>query len=256
LYRRQDAKNEKLPIAALVNLERWLETTANEGAGVNASTAFSARTWEVAALTDVDVATLPRRPARSVANTKGSAVAYVSPFPLACHAEVQAMVDQRPVEPTAAKYFRNFESPLAPGCFLSAACDSALTRNEVTRRNELFEVSFEMWKRFRWFEYELDGAPRRAFYSRGWIEDSFDGTDGPEGYQLWQSYGLDIWIDRGTDVLRYQAAWNETDVYLFGILIDPADTIGTVASASEGIFVKTDEHLRTQLMPASSCATR
>ncbi len=254
LYRAHPAPDDEVPAAALVNLETWLDTFGDEGNGVRRGGPLPGRSWTIDALEQNDVAGLRARPDRPLENLIASSVAYVSDQPIACHAAVQVMPNQRPIEPTASSYTRTFPEQADPECFVRGDCATLSTRNDAVRSTVIFEAAFVLFKDFRWLSYEKDGAPRRAFYSRGWFEESYDGADGSGGNQLWQSYSLDVWIDRGTDVLRYQALWSETELYIAGIRVDDDSQLATVSATTDGIFSTTDQFIRKTLVPEGHCA--
>lgn len=207
LYRTWGDEDERVQVAGLTNLEVFLEG-ADEGAGLTDKTGIQARSWELELLEPDDVANLPERPDRDLGGMIALGVAHDSPHPIACHATVQTLVDQLPVEKSSATdYTRTFLDEEDGDCFPSADCDVLRTNNDIRRANLFFAARFDLRKDFRWFELE-DG--RTAFYSRSWLPTSFPGEDG-EG-MMWQSYSIDVWIERpGQRSWRWQVLWTETD---------------------------------------------
>jgi hypothetical protein len=251
LFKNQDNPDAAVPKEALVNLEKWLNTFADEGRGVRQSTGFSGRSWTLKPLEDEDVAMLEVRPSRPLKNLLAGAVAYTSTQSLVCHAKVQASADHTKVEATAKTYVRSFLSD--PACFLDGTCELQ-TENDILRASILFEARIVLLKNYRWFDYEIDGVSRRAFFGRGWQPETSDSTDGPEGNQLWQTYSIDVWIDRGGgEVLRFQTLWSENELFLAGARIDDASQLSTVASTVDGIFSATDRYIKDELKPAGLC---
>lgn len=255
LFKHHTAGDDALVGAGLANLETWIVTFADGGNGLTASTGLDGRSWQVDDLTLDDVADLPARPNRPIENVISSSVARLSDAPIACHAYVQTLRDQLPVEPTAKIYERTFPDEPNPACFVDASCPRLSSVNDATRANALFESRFILYKDFRWVEYALvDGTPRRGFVSRSWFQESSDGTDGPEGNQLWQSYAVDVWIEQTPDtLLRYQVLWQESDVYVLGIEVADNEQLGTTKVSVDGIFSTTDTYIRDELQPAGKC---
>ncbi len=251
IFANNKTTDEKALGEGLAYLETWLDTYV-EG-GLTTTTPLQQRSWTIEALTDEDVATIPKRPDRPISATKGSAVAYLSPHKLDCHAALQTIVDERPVEPTAKRYDRTFIDPQDPTCFIDGDCTTLSTSNSVRRENPIFWAEFTLWKDFRWVSYEKDGVARRAFISRGWFAESSDGPDGPEGSQLWQSYDVDVWIERGGEVLRYEVVWTETELYIVGIRVDADAELQTLSGATDGVFTAGDKYIKEKLIPADAC---
>lgn len=251
LFKNQDNPDAAVSEEGLVNLEKWLNTFADEGKGVSKSTGFSGRSWTLQPLLDEDVAMIAVRPKRPLKKLLASAVAYVSNESLACHAKVQASPDHTGVEATAKTYVRSFLSD--PQCFLDQSCELQ-TENDILRASLLFEARLRLLKNYRWFAYEFEGAPRRAFFGRGWQPETADSNDGPEGNQLWQTYSVDVWIDRGGgEVLRFQTLWSENELFLAGARIDDTSQLATVASTIDGIFTATDRYIDSALKTAGLC---
>lgn len=253
LFKNHGNKDAAVPAEALVNLERWIEQFADDGHGISANTRSDARSWTLKPLGESDVATLPKRPDRPLKNLIASGVAYVSKESITCHAAVQAGTELLPIESTARTYVRTFLEQDDPHCFVTRECDELKTKNDILRASILFEAQIELYKDYRWFDYELDGAPRRAFFSRGWAPETSDSTDGPKGNQLWQNYSIDVWIDRGNDVLRFQTIWSETELYLAGSRVDDGAQLATVASTTDQIFGATDRYIQQTIKPAGRC---
>ena len=252
IFSHNKTADDKVLGKGLASLETWLDTFV-EGGAITTTTPLHQRSWTIEALDDDDVKTLPKRPARPISATKGSAVAYLSPYKIECHAALQTIVDERAVEPTAKRYDRTFINQEQPTCFIDGDCPTLQTSNSVRRENPIFWAEFTLWKDFRWVSYEKDGAARRAFISRGWFAESSDGPDGPEGSQLWQSYDVDVWIERGGEVLRYEVVWTETELYIVGIRVDADAELSTLSGATDGVFTAGDQYIKDTLIPADAC---
>jgi hypothetical protein len=250
LYRNHENIDPAVAADGLTNLEQWLETFADGGKGISKNTALGGRSWTLKPLTDQDVATLPARPDRPLNKLLAGAVAFVSEEPIGCHAGVQAGAEQTPIESTAKTYVRNFTSTDDPHCFVDRSCDELDTKNDILRASLLFSADIELFKNYKWFDYDFAGTPRRAFYSRGWSETSADGSG---GNKLWQSYSIDVWIDRGADVLRFQVLWSESDIYLAGAKVDDDTQLATVTTTTDGIFAATESYIEKTVKPAGRC---
>lgn len=231
LYRSWEDEDERVQVAGLLNLEAILAD-----AGLSTDAALNDRAWEIGQLEPDDVAAVDH-PDRDLAAALGVAVAFESTWPAGCHAGMQAQADQLPVEPSASDYVRTFPDTDDPSCFVDGSCDVLVTENAVRRSNILFAASFELHKTFRWFDYETeDGDARRAFYSRSWLSESWPGDNGKG--MMWQSFSVDVWIDRGDDTTwRYQTLWSETDI---GIAVAPSTEIGTIKGSVDTAMAKGD----------------
>lgn len=235
LYRTWDDEDVRVPIAGLKNIEAFLEDIE-----LTSATPYAERAWSVDPLQAEDVETLPKRPDRPLKALFGVSLGYASDVPLACHKAWQTQSDQLPAEPTAVTYVRSFPETNDPTCFPDEDCTLLQTVNDARRENAAISASFLLYKDFRSFSWEDDdGEEREAFYSRSWFQDSWPGDDGAS--HLWQSFTADVWIGRpdGT-TWRYQALFNESEVYVLGIRANDEVQANLVSSASEGAMIAQD----------------
>lgn len=214
LFAEWDADDARVRAAGLANLQDFLATSVGpEGAKgpITAETPSGERSWSVSDLGEDDVEGLTR-PDRPLDAMVGVSVAHASRWPVGDHARWQTEADQLPAEPSAVRYERTFPDPEDRACFPEESCDVMETVNDARRANFLFSADFVLFKDFRWVPYtDVDGTERQAFYSRSWFEESWPSDGG--NATLWQSYSVDVFLDRGDGTTwRYQTSWSETEV--------------------------------------------
>lgn len=228
LYREWDNADAALVVSGLLELEAGLVDVDLTGDVLQ-------RSWALPDLTPEDVATLPARPDRPPEDCVGVAVAWGSRWSIDDHALVQIQADQRPFEPTARDHYdRFFPETEDPTCFTEQTCERLFTFNEATRKNLLMTVTFELPKALRWVDL---GDGRRAFFSRSWYEQPWAGQG--DNVTLWQSYSLDVWIERDDGTTwRYQSLWSESDL---GIGVSDDTVIATVRNATDTFYRACDD---------------
>ncbi len=199
-------------------LSRWLyveqeaATDAELAEGVLNLAAFAdgldfedddAPTFGISPLARADVEALVEHD-RDPAATIGVGVFHLSPHGVDPHAEVLALADQTVVEPDAVSFWRTFEEGDAD-CWVARTCTRALTVNDVVRENALYSATYVIYKEMRWVPLP-DGW---AIASRSWLP-SPTNEDGL--VPIYQSYDLDLYVQRGGGTLRWHVTWQETDV--------------------------------------------
>lgn len=206
LYREWDAEDPRVREAGLANLETFLE-----GSELSPEQGLGERSWTLSLLEPEDVANI-RRPDRPLSACIGVSLGFDSRWPVGDHARLQAREDQLPAEPSAETYVRTFPDADQVDCFPGEDCEVMETVNDARRSNLFISADFILFKDFRWVPYTSeDGEERRAFYSRSWFEESWEGDGGST--HLWQSYSVDVFLDRGNGrAWRYQALWSETEI--------------------------------------------
>lgn len=231
LYREWDAEDAELRAAGMAALDLYLS-----GVDVG-SDKLDDRAWALADLEAQDVATIAR-PDRPLDACFGLGMAYASKWPAVDHARLQIEADQTPTEPTATFYDRTVTNLDDPSCFVDRTCEVIDTTNDMERATALYTVQSTLLKNFRWVGYtDAGGTARDAFYSRSWYDQSWPGDKGKT--MVWQSYSIDVWIDRGDGTAwRYQTLWNETDV---GFAVTEALMLQTVQSGTEKTFEAGDD---------------
>lgn len=227
MYREWDAEDARVREAGMANLDAFL-STVDVG-----SDALDDRTWTLTDLQDEDVVNITR-PDRPLANCFGIGMGYLSRWPASDHARLQIEADQLPTEPTAEFYDRTITNVDDPSCFVDQTCDRIDTRNDMRRKTILYSVDSTLLKNFRWVAYtDADGTARDAFYSRSWYDQSWPGDK--DNTTVWQSYSIDVWIDRGDGTAwRYQTLWNETEILGSSVSDDMATA--TVRPGTENVF--------------------
>jgi hypothetical protein len=239
LYRTQADPDDAVVKAGLDNLQLFLADKDLSGdASVND------RSWALDDLREEDVADL-ERPDRDLALEIGLSVARESQWPPEDHARAQSETDQRPFEPTAKDlYERSFPNEPDPACFVARTCTLLESFNHATRKNVLMDVTFELWKDFRWVALDDD---RHAIIARSWFKEPWPGADGD--IILQQSNALDIWLgqDDGT-TWRFQALWSETE----GLAVSDDIILGTVKLATDDIFETGDEQIGELYHPSAN----
>lgn len=238
LYRTQGDPDDEVVKAGLVNLQAFLADKDLSGdASVND------RSWALDDLTEEDVAGL-ERPDRDLSLEIGLSVARESTWPPEDHARVQSETDQRPFEPTAKDlYERSFPNEADPRCFIDHSCEVLESFNLATRKNFLMDVTFELWKDFRWVALDDD---RYAIVARSWFKEPWPGADGD--IILQQSNALDVWLGQadGGDTWRFQALWSETE----GLGVSDDIILGTVKIATDDIFETADRQIGELYYPS------
>lgn len=232
LYREWPTEDPEVLAVGVRNLETFLADF-----DVSAEASVQDRSWELTPLIEEDVEGITRPEDRALEDLLAVSVAMQSQWSIEDHARVQTEADQRPFEPTAKDHYdRFFLEPDDEACFIDGSCELMRTRNEATRSNILFTVTFELLKDFRWIELE---EGRRAFLSRSWFEQPWSGEK--ENTTLWQSFSTDLWIEQedGT-ALRYQALWSESEV---GAGENDALVLGTVKIGANDIFQRAEEKI-------------
>ena len=232
LYREWDATDERTRAAGMANLDAFL-ATVDVGSDV-----LDDRTWTLTDLQDDDVATIDR-PDRPLENCFGIGMGYLSRWPASDHARLQIEADQVPTEPTAEFYDRTITNVDDPACFVDKSCERIDTSNDMRRKTLLYSVDSVLFKNFRWVTYtDADGVEHDSFYSRSWYDQPWPGDN--DNTTVWQSYSIDVWIDRGDGTSwRYQTLWNETEI--LGTVVSDGTATATVRPGTEHVFDSGDE---------------
>lgn len=226
LYANWEDDDPRVLEGGMASLESFL-------ADVDLDAGVLGRSWEVEPLFEEDVAEV-ERPDRALEDLLGVAVAYRSRWPVRDHARVQSEPDQTPFEPTAKEHYDRFFPELDDSsCVVERDCTVMRTRNEATRKNVLMEVTFELFKDFRWVALEDE---RWALLSRSWFAEPFEGKK--DSTTLWQSFAIDVWIGHGDETVRFQSVWSESDL---GIAIADRDVIATIKAGTDSIFAAGDD---------------
>lgn len=236
LYREWDAEDARTRSAGMANLDAFLSTVDVT------SDALDDRTWTLTDLEEDDVATITR-PDRPLEDCFGIGMAYGSRWPASDHARLQIEADQVPTEPTAERYERTITNVDDPACFVDQSCERIDTSNDMRRKTALYSVDSILFKNFRWVTYtDADGVEHASFYSRSWYDQPWPGDN--EKTTVWQSYSIDVWIDRGDGTAwRYQTLWNETEIGGFPISDDLATA--TVRPGTNDTFEAGDAAIGT-----------
>jgi hypothetical protein len=237
LYREWPAEDPEVLADGIRNIEAFLADIELVDVKVGD------RSWTVEPLDELDVEGVDRPTDRVLADLVGVAVSYRSEWSVTDHAQVQSEADQTPFEPTASDHYdRTFFGISDSACFVDRSCLEMETKNDATRANILFTVTFELFKDFRWIEV---GPDRWAFISRSWFAESWTGAK--DNTTLWQSFSTDLWIGQedGTTI-RVQVPWSESDL---GISTKDEAVAATVKSAADGIFKTADEQIGALYYP-------
>ncbi len=234
LYREWDHPDPLVMEDGIANLEAFLSDFDMTGH-------VNGRSWEIQPLFDEDVLDISR-PDRPLEDCVALGVAVESRWPVFDHARVQAEADQTPFEPTAPEHYdRFFLDPEDSACLPGRECDVLRTLNEATRKNFLLQVTFDLFKDFRWVRMPGE-EDRWALVARSWFAEPWPGAK--ENVTLWQSYAVDVWMGVGEDTTwRFQALWSESDL---GFSVSDKDVIATVKLATDNIFGAGDDAIGEQ----------
>jgi len=204
LFREWSSESEQLLAEALLNFDEQMAEVELDGS-------LGQRSFIPENLQEGDVSSLSH-PERALTDLLGVAVGHKSPWSSADHVLLIVAEDQTPVQPTAPLYQRIFTGESDPQCFAARECMRITSMNEVRRENLLMSVDFSVAKDYRWVPITTDsGAERWGIVGRSWFSESFPADDGDS--ILWQSFTLDIWLDRADEgLLRYQSMWTETEI--------------------------------------------
>lgn len=202
-------------------------------AGLKLTGGLGDRSFEVSPPAPADLATIDWPKTRDPKVCLGSSVAIESAWPVVDHAKLQVSPEQLEIEPSATAYTRHFIAPTDPACLVERGCPQLITLNNMTRKNALLEVTYELNKRFRWIR-AAEG--RFALVARSWSSRAWPDENAGKG--LFQSYTLDIWIGRADGkTWRYQATWSETKL---GFDAEKGLQLAVVTSAVDGAFRTAD----------------
>jgi hypothetical protein len=206
------------------------------------------RSVEPDALTVDDIAGMSPRPDRDPAAAIKTAVAWSSPHPLAQHARIPLLEDQRPLEPSSPDdYDRTFLA--GQDCWADRGCALLQTYQSLTKvytANIIPPITYTMYKDFRWVDLHADlgGEPRYTWIARSWDDEPASSENGKN--TIWASYTLEAWLpqdgagfvwgdeakpteDHGDSVgggtVRLLVLWTETE---FAASDDPDIQVGTI----------------------------
>ena len=203
-----------------------------------------ARSYELTPLTVDDLKTIERPPNADPGKCMASAVARESAWGVRDHARLQVSPEQLEIEPSATAYTRKFTEPADPACFVDRKCPQIATENNLSRKNALLEITYILYKRFRWVKLGPTGD-RWAMVSRSYSNRAW--PDEKSSTALMQSYTLELWIPRDNGVTwRYQAPYSEQRL---NVEADRGLQLAVVTSAIDGAFRAADEVIGKRYYP-------
>lgn len=203
------------------------------------------RSFEPIELSDADVATFEDVPDRDPELCLPVAVTYASAHGVDEHVRVQMLADQRPIEPASdEKYDRMIVD--GEDCWADRGCDFLRTENPLTKKNSLMEISYTLFKDFRWVDLNLpdpadvaegetaeSDSPRWAIVGRSWMAEE---AQADEGTSILQSYSLEVWVPTDGGTNRMMSLWSESDSELGEDVV-----AGATRSGIQGIFEAGDD---------------
>jgi len=209
-----------------------VENLADMLADVNLTDGVMERSWTLRDIAIRDLHDVDWNRSRNPSDALGLGIAYASIWPVDDHSRMQTEADQLPAEPSATHYARTFPETTHPKCLVDASCPTLVTQSEITRKNILMTLDFELYKDIRWVATQRGDA----LAARSWIDRTWRGESGNTA--LHQSYSIDIWIPAGDGAWRYQTLWTESDV---GLSTSDELVLATVTSAIDHAVHVQDE---------------
>ncbi|MFT7519492.1 MAG: hypothetical protein ACI9MC_001634 [Kiritimatiellia bacterium] len=273
LYRNFEGTEHEIAFV-MRSIEEQLYTTLEMSASDSVK-----RTQEPRFLEEADLEGLTH-PDRDLTLALPVATARLSDWGPDLHSQVVLLTDQRPVEPYSPDvYDRAFSD--GADCWQDRGCVALRSDNDITKKNLLMEVNYQMRKDFRWIDLALpapsevpdgeqpvnDGEPRWAIVGRSWIEQSAAGDSGKSTIQ--QSYAVEFTVPRdsrgfrwedseltapehdapdsdGAGSIRMQSLWSETT--FDGINVGEDMIKSTLRGGMDKIMRVTDEYIEDELV--------
>jgi hypothetical protein len=209
---------------------------------------YGDRSYQIESLTSDDLAGATHPEGADPAVCLGLGLVAGSAFTPEQNSQVIILADQTPVEPFAPdRYDRLFLEPSDPSCFPGRDCPLLRTNNEITKKNSMMEIPYEMIKDYRWVELAEDGLPGSGVWGilgRTWMEERGVGVSGNNTIE--QSYSIDVFLPGahgGWEAYRYLGLWNETT----GAVEDPEAVMALSLFGMDGMFDETEAWLEDNL---------
>jgi len=148
-------------------------------------------------------------------NASPLAVGALSQFAPEDHALYPVLEDQQPIEPGSPEHYDRTFLDGTEDCWPQRNCAWLRTSNNLTKKNALLEMTYDLFKDYRWVDLNLpdpsaviegepvvnEGEPRWAFVARSWNPEVAVGD--AEVNAIFQSYSIEIWVPRdGAGFLR------------------------------------------------------
>jgi len=141
-------------------------------------------------------------------NTYPLAVGALSAFPVSEHALYPVLDDQHPIEPGSPEHYERTFLDGSEDCWPGRNCDRLRTSNTLTKQNALLQMTYDLFKDYRWVDLNLpdpatvpegepivnEGEPRWSIVARSWNPEVAVGDAGANA--IFQSYSIEIWVPR------------------------------------------------------------